>query len=109
MDMADVEHLSNDELLDAVISDIRCDSEVTYLSSPSTSPTAKALNSREMKRSLSTASHRRQPNGGSLDSSMHSETISTDSRASSTSLSDHHSSSYFLINDRDDTLQITAL
>jgi serine/threonine protein kinase len=108
MDMADVEHLSNDELIDAVINDIRCASDSDFLSSPSTSPTSKALNL--PKRSMSAAPPQRQGNGGSLDSSVHSETISTDSRASSTSLSDHNASTYFLnVNDHGDPLQITSL
>ena len=98
MDMNEVEHLNNEELVEAIINDIRSAADDSYLCS-TTGPLKSVLLSERK------STNTNDP-GYSLNSSLHSETNSTDSRTS-TSTSDNLTS-YCLIPD-DPNTQITAL
>lgn len=96
MDMAGVEYLNNDQLIDAVINDIRSAAEDDFVSS-TTGP---------LKSVLLSENKQNEP-GSSLNSSMHSESVSTDSRTSSTS--SDNPTSYCLVSEGPSPLQITNL
>uniref|UniRef100_A0A7E4W2K0 Protein kinase domain-containing protein n=1 Tax=Panagrellus redivivus TaxID=6233 RepID=A0A7E4W2K0_PANRE len=107
MDMADVEHLTNEQLIDAVIADIRSAADEDY---PASTPTNGPHKSFSERKRTTTPSDRTGPASSSLNSSLHSEVTSTDSRESS--LSDHASNYVSYLNDRhrlDEKTQITAL
>ena len=98
MDMNEVEHLNNEELVEAIINDIRSAADGDY-SCSTTGPLKSVLLSERKSTNTNDPEY-------SLNSSLHSETTSTDSRTSAST--SENLTSYCLIRD-DSNPQITAL